>query len=75
MSDDEDVLCCEQCDDIFLSKSGLAKHIKEKHETFNEHRSVGAGGVGSAGGAVAVAVLELVNVMIAGQKEGAEAEE
>ena len=36
MSDDEDVCVCEQCDDIFLTKSGLAEHIKDKHATSNE---------------------------------------
>ena len=33
MSDEEeDVYICDECQDIFLSKSGLATHIKEAHE-------------------------------------------
>ena len=32
MSDEEDVYICDECDDIFLSKSGLATHVKEAHE-------------------------------------------
>ena len=31
MSEDEDVFICDQCDDIFLSKSGLDRHIEEEH--------------------------------------------
>ena len=30
--DDEDVCVCDTCDDIFLTKSGLEAHVKEKHE-------------------------------------------
>ena len=32
MSDEEDVYICDKCEDIFLSKSGLATHIREEHE-------------------------------------------
>jgi len=32
-SDDEDVFVCEQCDDIFLSKSALQSHVSEAHES------------------------------------------
>ena len=32
MSDEEDVYICDECDDIFLSKSGLDTHVKEAHE-------------------------------------------
>ena len=32
MSDEEDVHICDECDDIFLSKSGLATHMREEHE-------------------------------------------
>jgi len=32
-NEDDDPGVCDYCDDIFLTKSGLAEHIREKHET------------------------------------------
>ena len=32
MSSDEIVFLCDQCDDIFLTKSAIAEHVKENHE-------------------------------------------
>ena len=35
-SDDEDDCACEYCDDIFITRAGLAAHVEEMHEGGNE---------------------------------------
>ena len=33
MSDDKDVYICDECKDLFITKSRLDAHIREGHET------------------------------------------